>query len=118
MATIAATDVGGTGVKAVTETTMTSSDTLTYVPGSRQILRLRNITGGALTVTLTGSGAVSRTYPEGGTVNYAAGFSTGSIAATTGDVLVKLDKISAYLDGTVTLTGGTGIKASLLNNVD
>jgi hypothetical protein len=115
MATITATSIGGSGVKTVTETTMTASDTLTYIPGAGQILRLRNATAGALTVTITGSAAVSRTYPEGGTVNYAAGFSTGSIGATTGDVLVKLDSISAYLDGTVTLTGGTGIKASLLN---
>lgn len=115
MATITATSIGGSGVKTVIETTMTASDTLTYIPGTGQILHLRNVTAGALTVTLTGSAAVSLTYPEGGTVNYAAGFSTGSISATTGDVLVKLDTISAYLYGTVTLTGGTGIKASLLN---
>lgn len=115
MATIAPTNCSGSGVKTVIETTMTASDTLTYIPGAGQILRLRNVTAGALTVTIDGADGVSQTYPEGGVVNYAAGFSTGSIAATTGDVLVKLDTIPGYLAGTVTLTGGTGIKASLLN---
>lgn len=115
MATIVPTLMTGTGVKNVVETTMTASDTLVYTPGTNQKLRLRNVTAGALTVTITGSNAVSRTYPEGGTVNYAAGFSTGSIAATTGDIAIELDPIAGYLDGTVTLTGGTGIKASLFN---
>ena len=114
MATITPTAIGGPGVKAITEVTMTASDTLTFKPGIGQILHLRNVTAGALTVTLTGSLAVSRTYPEGGTVNYAAGFSTGAIAATTGDVLLKLDTLTDYLQGVITITGGTGIKASLL----
>jgi len=113
MGTIAPTTGGGTGVRAVVETTMTASDTLVYKPGTGQRLRLRNTTAGALTVTLTGSASVSQTYPDGGIVNYAAGYSTGAIAATTGDVEIPLDSIPGYLQGTVTLTGGTGIKAAL-----
>lgn len=117
MAVIAQTNISGTGPKAVVETTMTASDTLVFAKGSNQILRLRNTTGGPLTVTITGADAVAQTYPEGGTVNYAAGYSTGVIPATTGDILLRLDTLSAYLQGTVTLTGGTGIKASITREV-
>ena len=117
MALLIPTAVGGSLVRNVTENTLTASDTLTYLPGTGQMLRLRNTTAGALTVTLTGSAAVSKTYADGGVVNYAAGYSTGSIGATTGDVLIPLDSISGYLQGTVTITGGTGIKATLQNPV-
>ena len=115
MAVITPTLTTGTGQRAVTETTMTASDTLVWTQGAGQMLRLRNVTAGALTVTITGSASVSQTADQGGTTNYAAGFSTGSIAATTGDVIVPLDSIPGYLQGTITLTGGTGIRASLLN---
>ena len=103
---------------AASEATLSASDTFTYVPGTGQRLRLRNVTAGALTVTITGSAAASKTYlPDGGTVNYAAGYSTGSIAATTGDVTLDLDKMASYLQGVITMTGGSGIKALLSSNV-
>ena len=91
MAVITPTLTTGPGQRAVTEITLGASDTLVYTQNSGQMLRLRNITAGALTVTITGSTSVSQTADQGGTTNYAAGYSTGSIAATTGDVLVPLD---------------------------
>jgi hypothetical protein len=116
MATIAPTVIGTAVQATITEATLTASDTFVYTQGAGQMLRLRNTTGGALTVTITGASAVSKTYtPDGGTVNYAAGYSTGSIPATTGDVTIPLDRITAYLVGTLTVTGGTGIKAALVN---
>ena len=115
MATITATTLAAGALQvANAEATLTASDTFTYVQGTGQTLRLRNTTAGALTVTITGSTAVSKTYyPDGGVVNYAAGFATVSIPATTGDVTVFLDRIQSYLSGTLTVTGGTGIKALL-----
>ena len=115
MATIAPTTGGGTGARAVTETTMTASDTLVFRQGAGQQLRLRNTTAGALTVLIVGSLAVSQTFAGGGVVNYAAGYSSGVIAATTGDVVIPLDSLPDYLQGTITLTGGTGIKASIVS---
>ena len=116
MAVIAPTSVAGSLVRNTVKNTLTSSDTFVYNPGTKQILRLRNTTAGALTVNLLGSAAASQVYPEGGTVNYAAGYSTGSISATTGDVIIPLDSISGYLaGGTVTVTGGAGIEAVLMN---
>ena len=115
MATIVPTTGGGTGARAVTETTMTASDTLVFRQGAGQQLRLRNITAGALTVAITGALAVSHNVAGGGVVNYAAGFSSGSIAANTGDVVIPLDSIPDFLQGTLTLTGGTGIRASIVS---
>lgn len=115
MATIAPSTAGGSGVRNVTETTLTSSDTFVYRQGAGQQLQLRNVTGGALTVTITGADSVATTFPGGGSINYAGGYSTGSIAATTGHVIIPLDTISDYLRGTLTVTGGTGIKASIVS---
>jgi hypothetical protein len=46
-------------------------------------------------------------------VDVSAGFSTGSIAAGA-CVSIPLKSIAAYLQGVINLTGGTGIRASLL----
>lgn len=115
MAVIAATTGGGSGVRTVTETTLGASDTFVYNKGTGQQLQLRNITGGGLTVTITGSLSVLTTIPGGGTVAYQSGYSTGAIAATTGHVIIPLDSIPDYLNGTVTVTGGTGIRASIIS---
>lgn len=116
MAVIAPSSIAGPLVRATVEATLTASDTFTYLPNTGQILRLRNVTAGALTVNLLGNAAASQTYGEGGVVNYAAGYSTGSIPLTTGDVQIPLDSIKGFLaGGTVTVTGGTGIRACLQN---
>ena len=116
MAALTQTSLTGTGVRNLTANTLTSSDTFTWTQGTRQVLEPLNTTGGALTVNLLGSAAVAGIDPNGGgTVTYAAGYSTGSIPATTGRVVIPLDSIQGYLaGGTVTVTGGTGITAYLL----
>jgi hypothetical protein len=118
MAVIAQTTVSGASAPVVmTVTTMTASDTLTYVANTNQLLELDNGTAGALPVVIVGT-APSAAYPvpnTSTTVSLTAGL-TISVAA--GQVkIVNLDKISAYLTGTgvCTLTGGTGIKARLFN---
>lgn len=113
MATIKATSMQGAGKRAVTLTTMTASDTLTYNPNQGQILILRNTTAAALTPVIDGAG--STTYPvQGiGSVDVSTGYAVGSIAAGT-EVAIPLDTIRAYLAGVITITGGTGLSASLL----
>lgn len=111
MAIIARTSLQGSGSRAVTPTTLTASDTLVYGgSGSREILELRNGTAGALTVTIDGADGSTVPVAGFGSVSVAAGFSTGSIAAGA-VVAIPLDSISAYLQGVVTVTGGTGITA-------
>lgn len=113
MATIAATNMGVGRVTAV-ETTLTSSDTFTYEAALRQLLVLRNDSGGPLTVTIAGDEASTVQVAGVGPVDISAGFSTGAIA-NGATVAIQLDSIKEYLAGTIELTGGTGISASLLS---
>jgi hypothetical protein len=93
-------------------TTMTASDTLTYVPGSGQVLFLYNTTASPIVVTITGSGATTMAPAGfGGTISLSAG--KAITVPASGSVFLALDDISAYLVGTVTLTGGSGITAHL-----
>lgn len=111
MPAITITNFGGSGAKAVTEVTLTASDTFSYVSGD--IMVLRNATAGALTPTLDGADGTIFPVPGLGDVNVAAGFSAGAIPA--GQVrAIRLDTISAYLAGVVTVTGGTGLVAFIL----
>lgn len=113
MATIAATDMRGFGAKTLNVTTMTTSDTLTYNEGRRPVLVLDNVTAGALTVTIDGDGASAVSVVGAGTFDISTGYSTGSIAAGA-RVAIPLTSISQYLQGTVAITGGSGIEAQLL----
>lgn len=116
MAVIAQTNgvSGAVAPVTLTETTMTSSDTLVYQVGSVQRLLLINPTGSTVTVTLAGSTGTAAVQVTG----------VGSVAATGGKAVpvpanstihVSLDIYSAWLagNGTVTLTGGTGLLAAL-----
>lgn len=113
MATIAQTLMTGTGQRTVTETTLTSSDTFTYVEGSGQILILKNGTGGALTPVIDGNGGTNVAVAGIGSVDVSAGYSVGSVAAGVSKA-IPLDTIKEYLRGTIAVTGGTGITATLL----
>lgn len=117
MAVIAIT-ANGVGPTTLARTTLGASDTIAYIKNAGQILTLANNTGGALTVTITGSTAPA-TYAVPGsggtTLALAAGKVIGPIAAST-TVRLPLDDISLYLIGTVTVTGGTGITATISSN--
>lgn len=113
MGTITPTSMTGTGDRVVNETTMTSSDTFAFKSSARSILVLRNPTGGALTPTIDGDGASTVGVSGVGNVDISSGFALASIPA--GDVAaIPLDTISRYLDGTIAITGGTGLVAALL----
>lgn len=105
------------GVFTVNKTTLSASDTLAYAPGTGQLLELFNSTGGALTATIKGAGA-SATYPvpgtAGTTIDATAGKAVTVAAGATQAIL--LDNLPAYLIGAVTVTGGTGLVASVLGN--
>lgn len=117
MPAITATSMTGSGVRVMSETTLTASDTLAYEPGAPgAILVLRNPTGGALSPVITGSAASTSIPVDGyGTVS-AASYAVGSIAAGAARV-IPLDSIRRYLEGNVTITGGTGLVAAFLRYV-
>jgi hypothetical protein len=99
--------------------TLTASDSFTYVPNTNQVLELHNNTAGPLTAVIKGS-APSATYPVPGaggtTIDLSAGLSI--TVAASASVLVALDAHAAYLagNGTITVTGATGMTAILLSN--
>lgn len=113
MATIVATSMQGSGVRALTITTLTASDTFTYDAAKNPVLVLRNGTGGALTVNIDGAGGTTVPVAGIGDVSVASGYSTGSIPA--GEThSIPLNSIRQFLQGVIAVTGGTGISASLL----
>lgn len=100
----------------LTRTTLTASDTLTFVRGSRQNLHLYNTTASPVVVTLVGSAPTSLTPSGyGGTLSTSGG--KAITVPASGWTMVELDDIWAFLtgSGTVTLTGGTGLVAALYN---
>lgn len=113
MATITATDASGAGAATVTEVTLTGTDDFTYNSASDPVLIMRNDTAGALTPTIDGDGGTTVGLPGVGNVSVAAGYATGSIAAGA-VVAIRLNTISKYLQGTIAITGGTGLVCSLL----
>jgi len=112
MATIANTLLTGTSARVVSATTLGSTDTFTYLPGRGQVMTLRNATASAVTPNIDGAGGT--TVPVAGLtpVNVADGLTLASIGAGV-TVAIPLDTISAYLQGTIALTGGDGVIATL-----
>jgi hypothetical protein len=114
MPAITKTSLSGVGQRAATRTTLgASGNTVTYLAGIAETLILHNPTAGALSPVIVGNGGTTVDITGLGTVNVAAGYAVGSIAAG-GQVAVPLDTIAAYLKGTVDITGGTGLVATHL----
>jgi uncharacterized protein YjiK len=110
MAAITATAVGQ-GPAAPTVTTLTASDTLTYNPQKRQLLVLENTTASPVVVTVDGSTGTTQAVPGYGSVDVSAG--KAITVAANGYQYALLSTISAFLSGTVAVTGGVGVKAML-----
>lgn len=112
MATITKTSMAGPGARAVTEVTLTASNTFAYEPGTGQVLILRNATGSAVTCTIDGADGTTFPAPGIGSIDVSGGYAVGSIPA--GAVrAIPLDTIAAYLQGAINVTG-TGLVAVLL----
>lgn len=113
MAAVTATSMGGTGARVVSRLTLGASDTMTYNASRNPILILDNVTAGALTPNIDGAAGTTVPVKGVGSVSVASGLTLASIGAGA-CVAIPLDSISGYLQGVITITGGTGIKASLL----
>lgn len=112
MATITPTSMAGSGKRTLAMTTLTASNTFAFVPNANMILSLRNPTAGALTPTIDGAGGATVGVPGVGNVDVSSGYSVGSIAVSAA-VTIPLDTIAHYLQGTIAVTGGTGLIATL-----
>ena len=93
--------------------TLTASDTLTYKPLGNQKLFIYNTTASPVVVTIDGNGGTTLPVSGiGGTVDVSAGKAI-TVPANDG-VYVVLKVIDAYLQGTVAVTGGVGLKAKIV----
>lgn len=114
MATITATNIAATGRVTLTQTTLdASSDTFTFNSGKSQILILDNVTGGAISPVIDGDGGTTVDVPGIGAVDVSGGYAVGSIAAGAA-VAIHLNTVREYLRGTIAITSGSGLVATLL----
>lgn len=114
MAVITKTDAKGVQRKVITEVTLTSSDTLPYTEGRNSILILRNPTGSTINATATGSLSTLIGVQRYGLVDAGVGYPM-SLTAGQARVFV-LDDIASWLEGTVTITSGTGLIAQFIEH--
>lgn len=103
----------GLGAFAATETVMSASDTITFTPSVRQLLTLRNTTASPVVVTIDGADGTTVAVAGLGNVSVAAGLAVTVPASTS--VAIVLSTISAYLQGSVVLSGGVGVSARVIN---
>ena len=113
MPAITATSMTGSLVRTITETTLNgSTDSFVYNSDRRAVLTLRNATGGALTPVIDGNGGTTVPVAGVGNVDVTGGYSAGSVGAGA-VVAIPLDTIKEFLRGTIAVTGGTGLVATL-----
>ena len=113
MAVIAQTVVTGVSTPViVTKTVLSSSDTLVYASGTNQTFEITNGTAGTLPLLITGSTATNVSPSGLGAPVVVSGGFTISLAAGQTKV-INLDKIAAYLSGTITCTGAALCTASI-----
>lgn len=113
MAAISSIDAAQAGSFAAAISTLSADDTITIAPGKKQLLVLRNTTGGSLTATIDGSTGTTVTKPGLGVVNVAAGY---AIVVGAGlSVAVVLSTISDYCQGVVHITGAATLTAQLFD---
>jgi hypothetical protein len=97
-----------------TETTLNGTDTFEYQRGTKQLLVLRNPTGGAISPTILGTGIPASLNAEGyRAINMTAGYPVGSIAAA-GVRVINVDGLYEWFLGTCTISSGTGLTALLI----
>lgn len=103
----------------LTVNTLSASDTLAYVADSNQVIEFRNTTASPVIVAIKGASATAA-YPipnTGGTTVDLTGGKSVTVPGVIGStVAVNLDTLKNYLVGSVTVTNGTGLTATVLSN--
>jgi hypothetical protein len=113
MAAIASIDATQVGSFAAAITTLSADDTITFNSSKKQLLVLRNTTGGSLTATIDGSAGTTVNAPGLGAVDVSAG--KAIVVAAGASVAVVLSTISAYCSGVVHITGAATLTAQLFD---
>ena len=114
MAAIVDTDSNVAGPFTATKTILTAADTLAYTAGASQELVMYNITASPVVVTIDGSAGTTIVVPNTGGTTLSVASGLAVTVPANGFQVVMLDKVSAYLNGTVAVTGGVGVIACIL----
>lgn len=112
MAVLTTNTVSSLAATTVTVDTLGADDTLTFT-GSMYLI-LSNATGGSLSPVLTGDTATSAEVQGIGTIDLTGGSDIFGAIADGTEKMLKLSVIQKYLEGTVTISGGTGLTARLI----
>lgn len=113
MAAITSIDASQKGAFAAAVTTLSADDTITINASKRQLLVLRNTTGGSLTCTIDGDGGTTVQVEGIGSVSVASGLAI-VVAAGTSQAVV-LSTVRHYCQGVVHLTGAATLTAQLFD---
>jgi hypothetical protein len=113
MAAITSIEANQIGAFTAGETILSASDTINFNASRKQLLVLRNPTGGSLTATIDGADGTTVNVAGVGAVSVAAGYGVTVAAGTTKAVV--LGSVSAYCQGVVSITGAAGMAATLFN---
>lgn len=113
MAAITSINAQQVGSFAAAITTLSADDTITIDPTKKQLLVLRNTTGGSLTCTVDGADGTTVNFPGAPGISVAAGYPI--VVAAGASVAVVLSTISAYCQGVVHLTGAATLTAQLFD---
>lgn len=113
MAAITSIDGTQKGAFAAALTTLSADDTITFNSGKKQLLVLRNPTGGSITATIDGAGGTTIAVDGIGNVSVAGGLAIPVGAGLS--VAVVLSTIRHYCQGVVHITGGTDLIAQLFD---
>lgn len=112
MATLTPTSASVDGYAASTVNTLTAADVIVFNSAKTQLLQFRNTTASPVVITIDGSASTAVKIPNTGkTFDAPAGLQITVAANGTGSVVLK--SISAFMQGTVALTGGVGLEAVL-----
>lgn len=116
MATITTNTISGLTEAAVIEkiTLDGSNDALSFSSSYRNILILDNDTGGSLSPVLSGEDASNVTVQGLGVVDVSGGTDAFGAIADGESKAFMINTVSDYLASSVTITGGTGLVATLL----
>lgn len=113
MAAIASINAAQNGAFAAAISTLSADDTITFDAKKKQLLVLRNTTGGLLTATLDGADGTTVSVPGIGSVSVAAGLAIPVAAGTS--VAVVLSTVKHYCQGVVHITGAATLTAQLFD---
>jgi hypothetical protein len=104
----------GLGVFAAPKVSLTGTDTLTFVGTLDQELILYNITASPVVVTIDGAGGTTVVIPGTGGVTASVASGLAVTVPANDFQIVRLQNVSAYLQGAVAVTGGVGVVAAII----